>query len=218
MDKIILNHKLFEGIGESNLERLFKCLECSVKKHPKQQVIFNEGQVTHNFGIVLGGNLHLSAYDFYGNRQILANIGRGEMFAESFAVAGEPLPFEVCAAQDSAVLYIKYTKMCAVCRNACSYHTQLINNMMQIMAVKNISLTQKIRHITAKNVREKVLSYLYSVSKHKKSNYFDIPFNRQELADYLSVDRSNLSNELSKLKQSGIIEFERNRFKINRKG
>lgn len=217
MDNIILNHKLFDGIGENDLENLLKCLKCKVKTHPKQQIIFNEGQIIYNFGIVLSGNLHLYAYDFYGNRQILANIGRGEMFAESFALAGEPLPFEVYSVQDCSLLYIKYTKLCSVCQNTCSYHTRLINNIMQIIAAKNISLTQKIRHITAKNVREKVLSYLYSVSKNKKSNYFDIPFNRQELADYLSVDRSNLSNEISKLKQSGIIECERNRFKLSRK-
>lgn len=215
--QIFYKHKLFNGIAPNDLDSLTNCLGTKIKEYKKQAVIFKEGETTDKLGIVLTGSVHIYAYDFYGNRQIITNISKGGMFAESFSVAKTPLPFEICAAENCSVCFIKYSKICAVCQKTCSFHTLLISNLMQAIAVKNINLTQKIRHITEKKVSGKVLSYLNTVSKNSGSNYFEIPFNRQELADYLSVDRSNLSNELCKLKQSGLIEFEKNFFKLKGK-
>lgn len=212
--ELIYKHKLFEGISENEINSLLSCLGCKTEDYKKQNIVYSEGEIIDSLGIVLSGSLHLYAYDFYGNRQIITDIKKGEMFAESVAIAKSPLPFEITATEDSRILFINFSKLSAVCPKACSFHTVLINNTMRILAVKNISLTQKILHLTAKNVREKVLSYLNYVAKQKKSKYFDIPFSRQELADYLSVDRSNLSNELSKLKEAGLIEYEKNHFKI----
>jgi CRP-like cAMP-binding protein len=214
IDAAILNHKLFKGIAEGDLPLLFECLNCQTKNFPRHAAVFNEGQTINKLGIVVSGGLHVVSYDFYGNRQIITNINKGEMFGESIALSGIPMPFEISAAQESEVFFINTSKLSSLCRNACGFHNSLINNLLGILAGKNINLTQKITHISAKSVREKILSYLNYISKQKKSKYFDIPFTRQELADYLSVDRSYLSNELSKLREEGLIDFEKNHFKI----
>lgn len=213
-DDTIYNHRLFKGINKTELDNLLNCLDYKLREYDRQKTVFNEGQVIQEIGIVITGSLHLCTYDFYGNRQIITDIKKGEMFAESFAASSNALPFEITAKDNSSIIFLKLSRLYSLCKNVCSYHTLLINNLVGIIAEKNINLTQKIRHITAKNVREKVLSYLNSVSKQAKSKYFDIPFNRQELADYLSVERSNLSYELCKLRDSGLIEFEKNHFKI----
>ena len=166
-------------------------------------------------GVVLTGSLHIVQEDFWGRRTILTHIGPGELFGEAFAFAElERLPVSAMAAEDAEVLLLDQRKIMSPCPEACGFHSDLVGNMLRILARKNVGLVQKIAHLTRRSTREKLLSYLSIRAREAGSGSFSIPFNRQELADYLAVDRSALSNELSKMRDEGILEFDRNEFEL----
>jgi CRP-like cAMP-binding protein len=169
-------------------------------------------------GIVLSGSAFVLQEDYWGNRNILSNIGVGGIFGESFSCAeAAALPVSVIAKEDSVILLINVKKILTICSTACAFHTSLIMNLMRILANKNRYLTRKIEHITKKTTREKVLSFLSECAVQGGKNTFEIEFNRQELADYLSVERSALSAVLSKMKEEGIIDYYKNTFRLTDK-
>ena len=149
----------------------------------------------------------------FENKNIVAFIEKGQLFGEAFACADlKILPVSVFSAEDSEIMLIDYRKIITTCSNTCSFHSKLIYNMLRIVANKNIILSQKIEFISKRTTKEKLLAYLSSEAKKAGSNSFSIPFSRQELADFLSVDRSAMSAELCKLRDSGVIEFNKNKF------
>ena len=158
------------------------------------------GETTAAVGLVLSGSVHIIQEDFWGERQILNDCGEGQLFGESYAcIQSEPLMVSVIAAEKSEVLFLDINKVMTVCSSACTFHSRLIRNLLSIIAGKNLMLTRKIDHMGRKTIREKVLAYLSFHATKQGSRTFEIPFNRQQLADYLSVDRSALSAELSKM-------------------
>jgi CRP-like cAMP-binding protein len=168
-----------------------------------------------SFIVDLSGQVQIVLEDFYGNRSILAQIGKGNLFGESFAFAeNESLPVFVIAAAESKLLFLDCRRLASPCANSCAYHRQLIQNMLKILALKNISLTQKIELVSKKTIREKLLAYLSAEAQKAGKSSFSIPFDRQGLADYLSVDRSAMSAVLSKLRNEGIINFNKNKFEL----
>ena len=151
----------------------------------------------------------------YGNRSILAKLDAGNLFGESFALAEiKTLPVSVISTTDSELLFIECQKLATPCTNACSFHSKLIQNMLGIVSKSNISLTKKIEYSSKRTTREKLLAYLSSEAQKADNNKFSIPFNRQELADYLTVDRSAMSAELSKLRNDGFINYNKNNFEL----
>ena len=213
--EVLKNCALFDNINEKELEGLLKCLLAKHKTFKKNEFIFCEDDKPTYVGIVLSGSVCVVKEDFWGNRAILAKLGEADLFGEAFSCAEvERLPVSVVASENTQVLLIDYKRIITTCSSACAFHSNLINNMIKILAIKNIRMTQKIHHIVKRTTREKLLSYLSEQALIYKSDRFKIPFNRQELADYLSVDRSAMSNELSKLRDEGIIEFNKNEFKI----
>ncbi|ABN51275.1 MAG TPA: Crp/Fnr family transcriptional regulator [Hungateiclostridium thermocellum] len=206
---------LFKGIDESDLLSLLACLSSKLEHYKKNEIVFMSGEAINSFGIVLSGEVQIVQEDYYGNRSILARIGVGNLFAESFACAQiEALPVSVITTTESDLLFIDCRKLAKPCATACAFHSRLIQNMLHITAMKNISLTQKIEFISKRTTREKLLAYLSSEAQKAGSNRFSIPFNRQELADYLSVDRSAMSAELSKLRKEGILNYNKNHFEL----
>lgn len=206
---------LFAGINKSELEALLNCLSATERKYERNGYIFLAGEIVTSMGIVLSGSVHIIREDFWGTRKILAHIESGGLFGESFSCAEiKKLPVSVLAAEVSDILLVDYRKIIMTCPSACAFHTGLIQNMLRILAKKNVLLTQKIEFITQHTTRGKLLSYLSAQARQSRSNSFTIPFNRQELADYLSVDRSALSNELSKMRNDGILTFHKNRFQL----
>lgn len=206
---------LFFGIEEPDLMGLLSCLCAKVMRFEKDEIIFLSGGQIKSFGIVLCGYVQVIREDFYGNRHIIANIGAGESFGESFACADEKsLTVSVVAAAQSDILFIDCGRLSSPCGKACAFHGRLIHNMLNIVAQKNIALTQKIEHISQRTTREKLLAYLSSQAQKAQSNRFAIPFDRQELADYLSVDRSAMSAELSKLRLEGVLNYDKNKFEL----
>ena len=213
IEPILKKVPLFFNIAEADLGLLLDCLDAQAQKYRKNQAIFFEEDKITKVGILMQGKVRVVKDDLWGNRTILSSLEPGDMFGEAFACAGEEkTPVSVIAAEDSEILMIDFRKIVTTCTSACAFHAQLIKNMMMILGKKNIHLTQKIEHITKRTTKEKLLSYLSAEAQKKGKNAFDIPFNRQELADYLSVDRSAMSNELCKMREEGILSFERNHF------
>ena len=206
---------LFDQISEAELGSLLRCLKAVVKRYVKGSFIFSAGESAQKVGIVLNGSVHVIKEDYWGDATILTDIGPGGVFGEAFACAGrERLPVSVVSAQECEVLLIDCKKMLAACSAACAYHGRLIQNLITILADKNILLTQKIDVLTRRTTREKLLAYLSAQAREAGDRKFHIPFNRQELAEYLSVDRSALSNELSKMRNEGILRFHKNAFEL----
>ena len=213
--EILKTVSLFKNIKEPDLQPLLACLSPKLAQYGKNDIVFMSGDIINSFGIVLSGQVQIVLEDFYGNRSILAQTGRGNLFGESFAFAGnEPLPVSVITAADSELLFIDCRRLVSPCSNSCIYHRQLIENMLNILALKNISLTQKIELVSKKTTREKLLAYLSAEAQKARKSSFSIPFDRQGLADYLSVDRSAMSAVLSKLRSEGIINFRKNKFEL----
>lgn len=207
---------LFADMTEAELSALLSCLSAREHQYAKNQFIFTAGSQVSVIGTVLSGAAHVIHEDFWGNRTILAAIGEGGMFGEAFTCAGvEKLPVSVVAVQPSEVLLIDYGKIINTCSAACAFHTRLIGNMLRILAGKNVMLTQKMEIMSRRTTREKLLSYLSAQAMQAGSNSFDIPFNRQELAEYLSVDRSAMSGELSRMQREGILTFRKSHFQLH---
>jgi CRP-like cAMP-binding protein len=169
-------------------------------------------------GIVISGAVHLVRDDFWGNRTIITRIATGEIFAESFACGKTGrLPLSAIAVENTEALFFHAPKISTPCASACSFHTRILNNMIQELAGKNIRLITKIQHITQRSTREKLVSYLSSQAREAGSSSFDIPFNREELAEFLSVDRSAMSSELGRMKTDGLLTFRKNHFALFKK-
>lgn len=206
---------LFAGIEEKDIASLVKCLGAYRKNYGKGQLILSTGDRVQEIGVVLRGAIQLVNDDLFGNRSIIGRVGPGGMFGEGFSCAGEErLPFSVEAAGDCEILFVNYRRVATTCSSACVFHNRLVENMMLILAHKNVQLTEKIRHISKRSTRDKLLSYLAEEAQKAGSNEFTIPFSRQELADYLCVERSAMSAEISRLRQAGILDTQRSHFRL----
>ncbi|HPD89179.1 MAG TPA: Crp/Fnr family transcriptional regulator [Oscillospiraceae bacterium] len=206
---------LFQGIEESDLRPLLSCLSAETAHYDKGQTVFFGGENPKRFGVVLSGEVQIVKDDYYGNRSILAKIGPGNLFGESFACTEiRTLPVSVIATADSELLFIDCRRLATPCANACEFHGRLIRNLLNIVAMKNIALTQKIEFTSKRTTREKLMAYLSAEAKKAGNSRFHIPFSRQELADYLSVERSAMSAELSRLRNDGVLKYHKNEFEL----
>lgn len=206
---------LFKGISAEELRKLIDCLGVRRRSYRKGSFVFLAGQRVTDMGLLLSGQLDILQDDVWGNRHILERVSPGEMFGASFACADlQRIPISVLATQPSEALLFDYRKVITTCSSACNYHTQLISNMLRLLANKSIVMMDKIENVTRRTTREKVLSYLSQQAQLKQSQSFDIAFNRQELAEYLAVDRSALSAELGRLRDDGLVEFNKNHFEL----
>ncbi|MDY4413502.1 MAG: Crp/Fnr family transcriptional regulator [Ruminococcus sp.] len=213
--EILKECKLFMNIEEKNISALLDCLGAEIRSYKKNQNIFSEGDTLSHIGIILSGKVQIIRIDFYGNRSILTTFGQTEIFGEAFACAEiKSVPVSAFAENDCEIIFIDSNRILKPCCNACGFHSRLIFNLMKSVAVKNLILNQKIEIISKRSTREKLLSYLMIQAKQHNSNSFEIPYSRQELADFLEVDRSGLSAEISKLKNQNVIECKRNFFKL----
>jgi len=211
----ILKSPLFADIEKDQLESLLGCLLATRRVCKKGAFIFMAGNNAVSVGLVLSGGVNVLQEDSWGNRTILAHLGAGELFGEAFSCAGiERLPVSVIAAERSEILLIDYRKIVTTCPSGCAFHARLIENMLRILAEKNILLTRKLAYFSKRTIREKLLSFLSDQAIRAGSNVVEIAFNRQELADYLCVDRSALSRELGAMQKKGLIRYHKNRFEL----
>ena len=195
---------LFAGVGEEQLPLMLNCLGAYSKTYGKDEYVLHLGTKISAISIVLSGSVFLIRDDYAGNREILANILPGQLFAESFAcLRQEYLNFDVIAQEATEILFLDIQKVLTICSSAC-----------ELLAEQNLQLSVKMEHVCQRSTREKLLSYLNEQCRKHNSRTFSIPFNRQQLADYLSVDRSAMCKELSHLRQEGLIEYQKNHFHL----
>ena len=204
---------LFGGIREENLTEMLKCLDGREKSYRKGEMILTEEESSAGAGLVLEGMVQVAEEDVFGNRNILEHVKTGQLYGAAFSCAGiKKSPVSVMAVTDCRILLINMNKVIETCPMSCTFHQRLISNLVRIMAIKNVALNEKISHISRRSTKEKLLSYLSDCAKKAQRMHFTIPFDRQELADYLCVERSAMSAELGKLKKTGILDCRKNEF------
>lgn len=205
--EILSQCPLFVGIEESDLNSMIACLDGKTIDVPKGNPVFLEGTPARFVGVILSGTVQVVREDYYGNRSIMTILQPGELFAEVFSFAGlETMPVSVIATKDSKVLLLDCKRVLTSCSNSCHFHSILMKNLLQEMAQKNLALSKKIRYMSQKSTKEKLMAYLLDQAKQHRSTEFVIPYDRQALADYLGVERSAMSAEIGKLKNSGQID------------
>ena len=214
MDYLFLSKTLlFRGIAPDEIKTMMGCLRGNIKSYSKGDLIHRAGDNISTLGLVLSGSVSVENDDVWGNRSILDKIGAGHIFAENYAcLPGEPLMVNIVAAENALILFMSTDCILSLCTHACGFHNRLIRNLLTVSAQKSLNLSRRILHTSSKSIRGRLLSYLSFQATHTGSREFDIPFNRQQLADYLSVDRSAMSNELSKMQKEKLIRVERNHF------
>ena len=206
---------LFYNINEESLVRMLGCLGARVESFDRKYTIFPEGMAARYLGIVLSGSVQTVYMDYYGNRSILSESSVGEIFAESCACAEvESMPVSVVANEPCEIMLIDCSHILHTCHNNCGHHQQLIYNLMKDLATKSIMFYRRIEVTSKRTTRDKLMAYLMMCAKSEGRSSFRIPFDRQELADYLEVDRSGLSAEISKLRREGVIENTKDVFKL----
>ncbi|MFV0315121.1 MAG: Crp/Fnr family transcriptional regulator, partial [Anaerotignum sp.] len=177
---ILKKSPLFSGIDADQLQSLLTCLSAIEKKYDKNEMILKQGDPIDSMGLVMSGHIHVVKDDFWGNRTILSDVAPSQMFAESFSCSeNQDLSVSVIAVEPTSVLFLDIKRLLNTCPSSCTFHTRLIQNLLSILAEKNLMLTGKIDHITKRTIREKVLSYLSAQSLKAESEKFEIPFNRQ---------------------------------------
>lgn len=213
--EILQSCPLFEGVSGQELLGLLHCLGGKTVTAQKGQAILHEGDPATHLGIVLTGAVRLERMDYYGNRSIVAHIGPGQLFAESYACARvQALPISVVADEAAAVMLIDCHRITVSCSNACGFHSRIIHNLLYLVADRNLLFDRKLQITAMRTTREKLMAYLMDCMKTAGSARFTIPYDRQELADYLEVDRSGLSVQIGKLRREGILECHKNHFHI----
>lgn len=215
--EILRNCKLFESIEDENLLAMLKCLRAEVQSYSKISISLRKEKLHLTWESCCQGQHQIVRVDFYGNRSIVTTIEPSELFGESFACAEtESIPVNVIAEKECKVMLIDSRKILHPCCNACEFHNRIIFNLMKSIAAKNLLLNQKIEIISKRTTREKLMAYLMIQAKQHGSS-FTIPYDRQELADFLEVDRSGLSAEISKLRNEHVIECKQNFFRLLKK-
>ena len=213
--EILKKTKLFAGIGGEDIDAMLTCLGATVRTYQKGEYIFREGEHIRYITVLLEGSILVQRDDYWGNRSIVSRIGVGEMFGEAYATPNSgALLNDVVALEDSTVIFFDVNRILTLCPSACRFHSMTVQNLVCAISEKNRGLVAKLGYMSNRSTRSKLLAYLSDEAKKQNSSSFEIPFNRQQLADYLSVDRSAMSNELCKMRDEGILKFEKNKFTL----
>ena len=201
---------LFQGSEPEQVKEMMKCFYARERHYRKGEIVLYMGDLVKDLGLV--------REDLLGNRSIFGHAGPGQIFAETYAcVPGEPLMVNVVADEDTDILFLDIGRVLTTCRSTCTHHSMLIRNLLLASARKNLGLSERIMHTSPKSIRGRLISFFSAQAARQGSRSFSIPFNRQQLADYLEVDRSALSAELGKMKKEGLLDFWKNQFVLKTK-
>ena len=212
---ILRNSPLFQGMTEEEILSVLHCVNATVLHKKKGEYIFRVGDSTESMGLVLSGSVLSMQEDLWGHRNIMHRIGVGEYFAEPYAAtAGSVLNVSVVADADAKIMLFNMSRLLKTCPNACAHHNRLVQNLVSVMARRVMNLNEKITHMAKRSTRDKLLSYLSAESMRQGKLSFTIPYDRQQLADYLCVERAAMSVELSKLQKEGFLKTNRNQFEL----
>ena len=210
---VIRSSPLFFGISEEELAAMLACLGTREESFPKDAFLLRVGDTAESIGLVLEGSVLVIQEDVWGNRNILSKAGTGETFAAAYACApAAALPVSVTAETPVTVMLLNVKRVLTVCPSACAYHSRIIRNLLGVLAEKNLRFGEKLTHMGQRTTRAKLMSYLSAEAQRRGKYEFDIPFSRQQLADYLAVERSGLSLELGKMCRAGLLDFHKSHF------
>lgn len=207
--------RLFMGMSEDEISGALSFLQAQEKQYKKGHVLLHAGDVTERLGLVLEGSVTIESNDAWGNRTILSHVGPGQLFAETYALLeDEPLLVDVVANETCRILFLRVSSIQKLMSASGAWATKITANVLMISALKNLHLSGRSFHTAPKTVRGRVMAYLNTVSLQTQSTEFDIPFDRQQFADYLNVERTALSKELGKMQNDGLIKVKKNHFVI----
>ena len=210
---ILQSSGLFSGISENELSAMLSCLDAKKEDFPKGAFVLCTGDTIESIGIVISGNVLIIQEDIWGNRNILSKAVPGQTFATAFACAsGSRLNASVIAETPVTAIFMNIKRVLNICPAACEHHSRIIRNILNELAENNLRLNEKLTHMGQRTTRAKLMSYFSAEAQRLGTYEFDIPFSRQQLADYLAVERSGLSLELGKMRSDGLIDFQRNHF------
>ena len=216
--QFLSNTTLFRGLQTDEIRSVLTCMNAQEKSYRKGEVLCRAGESVSSMGMILSGSVNIVVNYYWGGSNIFGHIGPGELFAESYAaIPGRELLVDVIADEPTEVLFLPFLRLTETCAQSCPFHNRVIHNLLQIMARKNLHLSVRMMHTASRSIRNRLLSYLSEQAVQNGSSQFTIPFSRQQLADYLGVDRSALSNELSKMQRDGLITYKRNQFALTEK-
>lgn len=212
---ILRNSPFFQGMADEEILSILQCVSAAVVKKEKDAYIFRIGDSTDSMGLVLSGSVLAVQEDLWGHRNIVSRIGVGESFAEPFAsTPGAVLNVSIVASEDSEIMLLHMNRLMQTCATACPHHNKLIRNLVSVMSQRVLNLNDKITHMGKRSTRDKLLSYLSAESLRQGRLSFDIPYDRQQLADYLCIERAAMSVELSKLQKDGLLKTTKNHFEL----
>ena len=214
--EILENNNLFKNISRDEIIHMLNCIPNHTSSYKEGEYIFRVGDTVSNVYVVLKGAVQLEHTDYWGNFNIISVFTKGSMFGESFAFleGNREVSLSVKTTEDTVIMALDSYKILTMCTNACLFHNKLIRNLVSIMSNKNTLLNKKMMYLSERSIKSKLLAYLSDCQRKEKSSKFSIKYNRQELADFLSVDRSAMSKELSKLKKEGILDYHKNHFEL----
>lgn len=210
---VIRSSQLFSGISEKELTAMLFCLDAKTESFPKDTFVLRAGDTAESIGIVLLGSVLIIQEDIWGNRNIISKAGPSQTFAAAYACApGSRLNVSVIAETPLTVMFLNVKRILNVCSSACTHHSRIIRNLLGELAANNLRFNEKLTHMGQRSTRSKIMSYLSAEAQRLGKYEFDIPFSRQQLADYLGIERSGLSLELGKMKKDGILDYYKNHF------
>ena len=210
---VIRSAQLFSGVSEDELTAMLSCHKAEKKDFPKEAFVLRSGDTADSIGLALAGTVLVIQEDIWGNRNILSKAGPGQTFAAAYACApGSVLNVSVVAETPVTALFLNIKRILNVCPSACAHHSRIIRNLLSELAEKNLRFNEKLTHMGQRTTRSKIMSYLSSEAQRLGKYEFDIPFSRQQLADYLAVERSGLSLELGKMRSEGLLDFHKSHF------
>ncbi len=205
--------QLFSGISEEELTAMLSCLDTRNEDFPREGFVLRAGDTVESIGLVLSGSVLIIQEDIWGNRNILSRAGPGQTFAAAYACApGAVLNASVLAETPVTVMFLNVKRILNVCPSACGHHSRIIRNLLSELAEKNLRFSEKLTHMGQRTTRAKIMSYFSAEAQRLGKYEFDIPFSRQQLADYLGVERSGLSLELGKMRGEGLLDFHKSHF------
>ncbi|MDO4502233.1 MAG: Crp/Fnr family transcriptional regulator [Coriobacteriia bacterium] len=215
MDYLYLKRSvLFEGLTRPEIEEMLPCLDPKVRTFKKGEVIYRQGSIHRHLGLILEGDVRIEHIDAWDNITLLTIMEQGKTFGEANAVLDDPLAADFIADHDCKILFLNIKKIMQPCAKGCANHRLIASNLTKLLARRNLEMNRRAFITAPRGIRTRVMGYLSLAGHAYGAAEFDIPYNREQLAQYLGVDRSALSAELSRMAKDGLIEFRKNHFKL----
>ena len=210
-----VNSPLFDGVNSEDRKTMLGCIGYHIAAFRKGDIVAFEEENIRHIGIILSGSVDMVKEDLWGNKTMLLRSRKHDLFGETFACGEDNLSVVTfLVSEDAKILFLPFSRVMHSCTMACAFHHRLIENMVKVIAGKNRDLMRKVEVVSKRSIREKLMTYLSIQAQQQSARYFEIPLGRVELAEYLCVDRSALTRELAKMKEDGLIDYDRNCFRI----